>query len=348
VEVPVNGLDSLIVRLSGELLPSLSGRVFTEQGRYAVGARVWVMHGANELPACRATVDLDGFFHATQCSNSPERLIVVLDGYAPLVADLGGDLVPREWRLRNGGEIDIVSQRTPVLASVEPLIQLPAALWPRPRVDLDRWGRFRIEHVAPGPYRVTCESEGFGQQSIDITVAHGQRVQAMCPSLDRLMEFEIVVTDLMGAPVSSALVLVDGADLPIRQLTDARGRIALQLPPGTRLRAEALHEDWGRGSSSVYVPWQSPEGPYEIRLDVGVYGDDPEAFLETLDQWGVRAVRDHRSIVVDRVRAGTPAAGSGLRRLDRLLWARQISEFRFSIGVRRASDIVTFDLVREP
>jgi len=348
VEVPPEGLDDLVIRLSGEQLPQLSGRLFTRGGRPAVGARVWVLHGDSELPACRATVNVDGWFRATHCSAPPERLLASYPGHAPLLADLGGDVEPRDWDLQRGGEIEVVTQRTPLITSVEPLFNLPSAHWPRPEVDLDRWSRHLVTNVAPGEYRVQCASEGHGTQVIDVEVANEQRVEALCPSLERLSEVEIIVTDRQGSPVQDALVFVDGIEPTVRALTDARGRVAFETEPGHWANAEAFHEGWGRGGQSFYIGWESEAEPISLQLEHGIAGEAPEEFLAELQGWGVVAVVDNRSVIVDRVEGGSAADGLGLRRRDALLWARPVSEHRYSIGVRRNGEVVTFDLSREP
>lgn len=348
LEVPEQGLDDVVIRLSGEQLPAVSGRVFTARGRPAIGARVWVMHGDNELPACRAAVAVDGWFHATHCTAAPERLIASYPDHAPLIADLGGDPAPRDWTLSAGGEIEIVTQRTPLVIRVEPGMQLPAAHWARPTLDLDRWSRQVIEHVAPGSYRVTCGAEGYGEQVIDVDVSTGERVEVLCPWLERLTELPLWVVDHTGAPVPNALVFVDGLTPPVRELTGARGNVTLSTEPGVWLTAEAMHERWGRGALTFYVPWEEPDDPMRIVLETGIAGAEPEAFLARLQDWGVEAVTDGRSVVIDEIGPESPASGLGLRRRDLLLWARPVSEHRFSIGVRRSDEILTFDLAREP
>jgi len=347
LDVPPDGLDDVIIRLAGTELPQVVGRLYLPNGSPAVGARVWIMAGQSDLPVCRSIVGPDAWFRATHCSATPERLIASHGAAAPLRVDLGGDLEPRDWHLRAGGEIELISQRTPVLVTVEPRFQLPSAHWPRPEVDLDRWSRHRVSRVAPGQYRVSCMSEGHATETFNITVEQGRRVDAPCPHLERTTQFPIFVTDPQGAPVRNALVFVDGVRPRIRKFTDARGRIQIEADPGLWLTAEALHEDWGRGNLTFYVPHQEPSEPFRIPLEVGIAGSDPAGFVEQLEDWGVIAVVDGRSVVVDRSIPGTPAAAVGLRRLDRLLWARPISEFRFSVGVRRAGEVLTFDLIRE-
>lgn len=345
LDVPFPGRDDLILRLSGEQLLSMEGRVFTQRGAPATGAVVWMMRGRAELPVCRAIVGPDAFFRATHCSAAPERILVSHPEHAPLIGELGGVLEARDWRLGQGGEIDLISQRTPSLASLSPLFQLPGSLWPRPEFDLDRWSRVVVPRMAPGPYELRCRAEGFEDHVVRVDVEAGRRVEAICPSLDRRMRLPLFVIDRMGAPVPDALVFIDGIDPPLRELTDSRGRVMFESAPGVWAVVEAMHEDWGRGRMDLYVPWREPSDPLRISLE------DPignEVLLEELADWGIAAVQSNRSVIVDTIARGGPAAESGLRRHDRLMWARPVSESRYSVGVRRAGDILTFELVRAP
>ncbi|MFT5992952.1 MAG: hypothetical protein ACI82G_001951, partial [Bradymonadia bacterium] len=120
LEVPQEGLDDFIVQLSGEQLPSISGRLFTSRGAPAVGGRVWLMAGGSEVPVCRATVGNDAWFRATHCSATPGRIIASAAGHAPLMVEIGEAGEARDWELPIGGELALVSQRNPVFVSVEP------------------------------------------------------------------------------------------------------------------------------------------------------------------------------------------------------------------------------------
>ncbi len=213
---------------------------------------------------------------------------------------------------------------------------------------LDRWSRHVLRNVAPGTYRVTCAAEGFSDAHIDVDVVTDRRVEAACPTMQRMSRFPIYVVDGQDAPVAGALVLVDRLDPPVRAFTDGQGRVEIESRPGVWIDAEALHEDWGRGFLRLYAPYQPRSEPHRIRLEHSIGGEDPAVLLDELASWGIRAVADGRSIVIDVVDVGSPAAGIGLRRLDQLLWARAINEFRYSVGLRRDGELLTFDVVREP
>jgi len=346
--LPPEGLDGVIVRLAGHLHTVLSGRLFTSRGAPAVGGLVWLMNGASALPACQATVGADGWFRATNCSAPPERLVASYPDHAPLLAEIGGDLEPRDWQLALGGELEVLSQRAPVVVSVQPAFLLPAAHWPPRELSMQRWSRERLRFLAPGVYNVRCATDGFDTGAVEATVIAGQRVEATCPNVARMVELPLVVVDPQGAPVPDAIVWVDRTDPPVRALSDARGRVTVRTRPGAWLDAEAMHEAWGRGFLRFYAYYEPQGEPDRVVLNEPVGGTNPDAMLDMLAEWGVVAAADGRAIVIDRARDRTPAAGVGFRRLDRLLWARETSPQRLNVGVRRDGDLLTFDLTREP
>ncbi len=346
VEIPEGGLDDVSIRLSRRQSESFSGRVFRPDGGAAVGATVWVMSDNNDVPICRATVDEDAWFNALRCSARPERLIVINDGDAPLVADIGESRAPRDWTLPRGGEIDVVSQRAPVDVHVEPLFGLPANLWTRPQFWTDRWTRTRLERLPPGQYTVRCMSDGAAPGEVQVEVREGARVEAACPWLSRLTPLRIYVVDRLGAPVRGAVIFVDGVTPPIRTETNDEAWITVEAPPNTWLRAEAFHEGWGQGRGSIYVPYEVPTDPPRIVLESAIGGDDTDAFLNQLADWGINAVVDNRSIIIDTIERESPAGSLGIRRGDKVLWFRGISELRSSLGVRRDGQLLTFDVIR--
>jgi hypothetical protein len=347
LELPEAGLDDVIVRLSGAQHPAVSGRIFTRRGAPAVGALVWLMAGNSELPVCQATVSANGWFEATHCTSMPERLIASYSGHAPLVAELG-NLEPRDWTMPLGGEIELLSRGHAVVVTVEPVRTLPPAHWPRPQVSLDSWSRDIVRNVAEGPYRVRCSAERYDDAFVDVTVAEGRRTEAACPTSSRMVEFTLAVVDPQGAPIPGAMVFVDRVDPPIRTMTSSRGTVTVRSRPGVWLDAEAMHERWGRGTLRFYAHYEPRTDPPRIVIDQPIAGEDPGPVLESLASWGVDAEESGRSLLVSAARPGTPAAGAGLRRLDYILWARPMGDFRFGIGVKRDGELLTFELVREP
>lgn len=346
LSVPAEGQDNLIIRYGVPDERTWSGRIFHPRGDPAAGATVWLIANDRDVPLCRATVDDEGWFHMTDCAGSPETMVAVGSEGAPLIADLGPSRSPRDWTLPRGGELDVVSQQNPVQVLVSPLFSLPEVLWPRQRFDMERWSRNRLSRLAPGRWHVSCQTVGFGPSSVEVLVVDDQRVEAVCPHQTRLIAMPVFVVDPMGAPVANAVVFVDGVDPPIRNVTDSSGRIVVETVPDTALHIEAMHEDWGTGSARLAAPSELPSQPLRVRLDQPIGGDERDAFLDELADWGINAVVDYRSIVVDTVNPESPARVTGLRRGDRVLWFRQLSQRRHSLGIRRDNELLPLELIR--
>jgi hypothetical protein len=346
LDVPEDGLDDVIIRLSGQQRASFGGRVFAVGGQPAVGARVWVMHGQSDIPVCRATVGWDGFFEATDCSAAPERILVAHHDHAVLRAEVGGAVEPRDWQLTRGGEIEIVTQRLPVSAQIEPALAIPTGLWTPPDFELDRWVRQRVERLSPGAWRVHCRADGYQDAVVEVTVTEGGRAEALCPFMFQRTAMELRVVDSLGAPVSGALVFVDDEGAEVRALTDEIGAVRWDAEPGRWRAARAVHERWGEGRLDFFVPWSAPDPAPRIELSDPVGGADRDAFRAMLAAWGVDTAIDGRATVVDRARPDTPTGAIGLRRGDLLLWAHESTPFRLSLGVRRGAELLVFEAVR--
>lgn len=339
------GLDDHIVRLSNHHEHEYTGRVLTTQKGPAVGARVWVMSGASSIPSCTAVTDARGHFQAQQCSARAERIIISHDQYAPLLADIVDPSSPVDWVLRAGGQIDVVAQRHAALVGVEAEFFLPLEAWKRPVFELERWHRHTLTHLAPGSYRVICTVDGYAPASIDVTVVADQRVEAVCPIPHRVAAQDIAVVDLQGAPVAGAELWIEGLGAPLRVTTSAQGRVRVEGAPGRWIRIHATHESWGEGEGAVQLPREAAE-PYRLVLADPIGGKNQDAFLRMLESWGIHAAKDHRSILIDDTQRGSPAAGIGLQRGDKILWARPQGESRLSVGVRRRNEVVLHELVR--
>jgi hypothetical protein len=346
VSVPEEGIDDLVIQLTDESSMSVEGRVLSTQSGPAVGANVWLMRGGASVPVCRAVTDGDGLFEATDCSAAPERILIRHDGYAPLDEELIDPAEARDWVLRSGGQLALVTGRFAADIDVEPMFNLPAAIWPRPTRSLEQWSRKIVPHVTPGRYRVTCTVEDHADASVVVDVKSDQRTEAVCPLPTQLQEFRVYVVDPQGAPVSNALVMLTGLEEPVSKLTDSAGKISVEAEPGRWVRATGIHERWGEGQTNLRTPSEAVE-PYRIELGepVGSLGEGD--FVGMLENWGIDAARDRRSVVIDTIEDNSPAAGVGLRRRDLLLWARELSGSRLSIGVRRNGEIVSFELVRQ-
>lgn len=345
LQLEESGLDDFIVHLDAPHRRQYSGRVLQTQKGPARGARVWIMSGASDIPVCTAVANSEGHFRATHCSAPPERLIIYANGYAPLLADISDPLRPQDWTLRAGGELDLVTQRYNASVTVTPAFFLPTDAWKEEPRTMERWTRENIKGIAPGVYNVICESDGFAPAALQVTVSDGQRAEAVCPHPHRVATQEVVVVDREGAPVSNAIVWVEGLGAPMRAATNSEGRIRLEGDPGRWVRFEAVHESWGQGLGAVQLPREESE-PVRVVLEHPVGGRNQESFITTLQAWGIVTATDNRTVLVDTTRPNTPASSVGMRRGDKLLWARPLGDSRLSVGVRRRNDVVVLELVR--
>lgn len=344
--LPATGLDGYVIRLEERSALMIQGRVLTTQSGPASGATVWLMRGGSSVPVCRAVSGPDGLFRATDCSAVPERILIRHQGFAPLNTELIDARTSKDWVLRAGGEIALVTGRYAARVTVDPMFNLPARIWPRVARTLDVWSRNIIEHVGPGRYRVTCEVEGHANASVIVDVVQDRRVEAVCPLPSPMQSFRIFVVDPQGSPISGALVTLTGLSEPRSRISGADGSIEVNAEPGQWVTAKGVHERWGEGRINLRTPTERVE-PFRLELGDEIGSNDGTDVIGLLDVWGVQAVRDRRSIVLDTIKDGTPASGIGLRRQDLILWARELPNSRLSIGIRRNGEIITFELVRQ-
>lgn len=346
LSLPPNGLDGHVIRLEERSALMIQGRVLTTQSGPASGATVWLMRGGSSVPVCRAVSGADGLFRATDCSAIPERILIRYAGFAPLNAELTDARNSKDWVLRAGGEIALVTGRYPARVTVEPMFNLPAQIWPAVTRALDAWSRSFVAHVVAGRYRVTCEVEGHASASVMVDVVLDRRVEAVCPLPSQMQSFRIVVIDPQGSPIPSALVTLTGLAEPVSRISAADGSIELDAEPGRWVTAKGIHERWGEGQINLRTPTERVE-PFRLELGNEIGSGDGVDIVGLLNVWGVEAVRDRRSIVLDTIEDGTPASGIGLRRQDLVLWARELPNSRLSVGIRRNGEIITFELVRQ-
>lgn len=346
LEIAPSGLDNHVVRLSGDDSISYTGRILGAVAGDTFGARIWFLRRDNDIPVCFAIADAKGAFEAQQCSSIAERVIVFKEGFAPLLGDAPKLNEEREFILRKGGELDIVSQGLPMTIDVIPEFHLPDEAWIFESVSVERWKRHNVKLLAPGAYSVVCQAEGYAPARIRVEVKNNERAEAVCPFPSRVATQEVAVLDPQNAPVADAVVWIEGlGPSPVQLKTDSRGRIVLDGAPERWVHLHASHESWGAGSLSFQLP-KEPSEARRLQLVTPVGGSDPSATIQKLRTWGLSVILDGRSLVVEEVHRGTPADNVGFRRGDKLLWIRHETNTRLSVGVRRRSDIVTHVMVQ--
>lgn len=340
-----SGKDDLIIKMDAPSLRQYEGRVLRTQRGPAKGARVWFMSGSSRVPVCSAVTDNKGQFKATSCTAKPDRIIIYLDGYAPLLKELVNPDTAEDWVLRAGGELEVVSQRQPMHVRVEPDFFLPAHAAKNTSFDLDRWERHTIQRLAPGKYNVVCSADGYAPSHTEVTVKSGTRSEAVCPHPQRVAQQDLIVVDRMGAPVDGAEVWFDDPKSSKRKSTDSKGRVSLEGDPGRWITATASHADWGQGETVFQLSSEESEA-LPIRLEYPMGGKDQAAFIVMLGEWGLDVVKDNRTLVINSARGDSPANNIGFRRGDKLLWARKLGRSRLSVGVQRRHHVVVFELVQ--
>lgn len=345
LELGPKGKDNHVVRMKTMRHREYSGRVMRTQRGAAKDARVWFMSGSSHVPVCSAVADNKGQFTATDCTAQPDGIIIYLEGYAPLIKELINPDTPRDWVLRAGGELDVVSQRQPVHVRVDADFYLPSHAARNTSFDLDRWERHTIQRLAPGNYTVTCSADGYAPSKTHVRVEQDKRAEVACPHPQRIAQQELVVVDKKGSPVEGAEVWFEDPKSSVRKTTDAKGRVRLEGDPGRWVTATASHAGWGQGEVVFQLSSEKSE-PLAVRLDYPIGGKDQEAFVSMLRDWGLHVVRDNMTLVVDSARPHSPAANIGFRRGDELLWARDAGRARLSVGVQRRHQVVVFELIQ--
>lgn len=341
-----NGLDDLVIRMETPDLNEYSGRVLTTQKGPAKGAHVWLMTGNSTVPTCTAISDTKGHFSSNNCTTKPDQIIIWLNGYAPLREEITNPSDAKDWVLRAGGELAVVSQRQPLHVEVEAQFFAPPQARLHRELSLDRWQRELLKQLTPGDYHVSCSQDQYVTATQTVRVQEGKRTEVVCPQLNRIASKTIVVVDAAGAPVAGAEVWFDSHAGSQRMTSNSKGRIDLTGDPGKWVRVTASHSGWGQGSSAFQFA-SEPTEPLQVILNEPIGGKDQAAFIANLTDWGVDVVPDNMSLIIEHTHRESAAGNVGIRRGDELLWAREHGSSRLSVGVRRKGHVVVFDLVKD-
>jgi protocatechuate 3,4-dioxygenase beta subunit len=132
----------------------------------------------------------------------------------------------------------------------------------------DGRGRFALEGLLPGRYRLEVARDGYQPLDVEATVAAGERRDLGALTLSEGFPVRGRVLDQPGAPIEGARVSVTagagGAALP-GALTDAAGQFALALAPG-RYRITASADGWGTASADSLAAAGGAQPLVELRL----------------------------------------------------------------------------------
>jgi hypothetical protein len=172
----------------------------------------------------------------------------------------------------------------------------------------DRDGRFAVDDLIPGRYRIEIAHPGAEPfRSDELTLGPGERRDVGVLALHAGLPAAGRVVDESGAGVEGARVVASPAGAPLGAafaLTDAAGKFALALPAGDyRLAATAP----GRGGAQVAVTLRSGTAPPPVELKLV----RAEARLEGLVRDTGGRPLAHARLVVSPADPASSPVGSG-------------------------------------
>jgi hypothetical protein len=341
LDLPEEGLDDLLIELQTGRVLRVKGRVFGLRGAAAVGAKVWLLDGSRRMePVCTAVVDGSGWFETTPCRETPSRILASSALTAPLDAPLRSTQ-PADWKLPLGGEVEVAVDGAGAAVELTSS-SLPTAFWPPQTALLEPWKRVRFSQVAEGTYFLQCRREGSVSERVDLRVFEGRRTEVTCPESTPERTMRVVVVDPQGAPLSGAVVRVGGGAAGRFVITDDRGRAELRIPDGEERTVEAGHPQWGVGS--VAVRGAADAEPARLQIRASVPESIAGSMRQRLEAAGVRTTPYGRSLLVEALVPQSPAAGSGLARLDPLLWCEPLDDSTLLVTVWRRDGVQRFRL----
>ena len=131
----------------------------------------------------------------------------------------------------------------------------------------DARGRFALDGLLPGRYRLEVARDGYQPMALEATLGPGERRDVGTVTLAEGFPVRGRVVDQIGAPIEGARVGVHrrgAAGLP-GGVTDAAGQFALALAPG-RYRVTASAEGWGTASADTTAESGGAQPIMELRL----------------------------------------------------------------------------------
>ncbi len=130
----------------------------------------------------------------------------------------------------------------------------------------DARGRFALEGLLPGHYRLEVARDGYQPLALDATLGAGERRDLGTLTLTEGYPVRGRVVDQTGTPIEGARVDVTGAGTGLPgALTDAAGQFALALAPG-RYRLSASARGWGTAGADTVAQAGGAQPIVELRL----------------------------------------------------------------------------------
>ena len=169
-----------------------------------------------------------------------------------------------------GADVDDLTVRAGMLPLAAEAAALPAgpagALGGAQTAVADARGRFALEGLLPGRYRLEVARDGYQPLVLEATLGPGERRDVGTVTLAEGFPVRGRVVDQTGAPIEGARVSVTAgaAGLP-GGVTDAAGQFALALAPG-RYRVTASAEGWGTATADTTAQSGGAQPIVELRL----------------------------------------------------------------------------------
>ena len=196
----------------------------------------------------------------------------------------------------------------------------------------DHNGRYRIERVIAGSYRLNAESDS--REASTTVEVRGALVRVPTLELPAAGGLAVTVVDALGDRAPSAQVFVDGS--PVGE-SDERGELEVRgLTPGLH-QLEVSHADAGNASPGRIRVLEAERSEVRVVLPARIaLGTAIRAEREPASREGVaiRVERRGNDVVVSAVAAGSRAARAGIRAGDVLL--RLDGEEVLSAGTARS------------
>ena len=303
----------------------IDGRVVDGSGQPVADALVAAMRGGRH-PRASALTDAEGRFVLEGLDRGRYFLRAAARGYAPGYrprVDVGSTVELRlgeEGRLR--GLVTSADGPVPGFAiAVERRVGNLQSHHAASVAEYDPNGRFEVDGLASGRYRVTASAPGYASAEAEIEVTAGSTADVGRLELGMAGSVRgVVMSD--GEPVSGARVSLEGrlgnAEMPTAKttLTDTRGAFALSgLSPGRTSLIVAAEGHHARIQSGVVI---QPGETVELQVELRALGEDESPTLELA---GIGAILGARgdALLVNQVIEGGGAAAAGLQRGDQIV-----------------------------
>ena len=303
----------------------IEGRVLDASGQPVADALVAGIRGRRH-PRASALTDAEGHFVLEGLDRGTYFLRAAARGYAPgyrrrvRVGSTVDIQLGEEGRLR--GLVTSADGPVPGFAvAVERRVGTLQSRHAASVAEYDPNGRFEVDGLAAGRYRVTASAPGYASAEAEVEVSAGSTADVGRLELGMAGSVRGIV--MSGEePVSGARVSLEGrlgnADMPTAKttLTDASGAFSLTgLSPGRTSLVVAAEGHHARIQSGIVV--QAGE-TVELQVDLRALGEEESPTLELA---GIGAILGARgdALLVNRVIEGGGAAAAGLQRGDQIV-----------------------------